>query len=143
MNNGFISNFFKVNRGVRQGDPLSPFLFILALEVLEVNKELYHFIWNGKDKVKRVALINDIEDGGLKMLDIECMIRAQRIICLKKNIEDYIYLVLGNSFWIIIWRKWVANLFCSVILIIAIYLLLCRCSIKTVLRHGPTLQRRR
>ena len=58
--------------------------------VKEVNKELYHFIWNGKDKVKRVALINDMEDGGLKMLDIECMIRAQRIICLKKYIEDYI-----------------------------------------------------
>ena len=109
--------------------------------VKEVNKELYHFIWNGSDKVKRVAFINDLEDGGLKMLDIECTIRAQRIICLKKNTSKTI-LVLGNSFWIIIWRKWVASLFCSVILIIAIYLLLCRCSIKTVLRHGSTLQRR-
>ena len=28
--------------------------------------------------------------GGLKMLDIECMIKAQRIICLKKYIEDYV-----------------------------------------------------
>ena len=39
-----------------------------------VNKELYNFIWNGKDKVKRLALINDIEYGGLKMLDIECRV---------------------------------------------------------------------
>ena len=31
----------------------------------DVNKELYSFIWNGKDKVKRSALINDIEQGGL------------------------------------------------------------------------------
>ena len=53
-----------------------------------VNKELYDFIWNGKNKVKRFALMNDIEDGGLKMLDIECMIKAQRLMCLRKYIED-------------------------------------------------------
>ena len=40
-----------------------------------VNKELYNFIWKGKpDMIKRLALINDIEYGGLKMLDIESMI---------------------------------------------------------------------
>ena len=55
-----------------------------------VNKELYNFIWNGKDKVKRLALINGIEHGGLKMLDIECMINTQRIMCLKKYLEDSI-----------------------------------------------------
>ena len=33
-------------------------------------------IWNGKDKVKRLALIFDIEMGGLKMLDIQSMISA-------------------------------------------------------------------
>ena len=55
-----------------------------------VNKELYSFIWNGKDKVKCSTLINDIEHGGTKMLDIECMIKAQRIMCLKKYIEDYV-----------------------------------------------------
>ena len=54
-----------------------------------VNKELYDFIWNGKDKVKPSALMNDIEDGGLKMLDVECMMKAQRIMCLKKYIEGY------------------------------------------------------
>ena len=55
-----------------------------------VNKELYGFIWNGKDKVKCSALINDIELGGLRMIDIDCMIKAQRIMCLKKYIEDYV-----------------------------------------------------
>ena len=57
--------------------------------VKEVNSIFYTFIWNAKDKVKRCALISDIDQGGLKMLDIESMINARRVICLKKFLEDY------------------------------------------------------
>ena len=57
-------------------------LYVSKDLIQAVNKELYGFIWNGKDKIKRSALINDIEHGGLKMLDIESMIKAQRIMCL-------------------------------------------------------------
>ena len=44
--------------------------------IKEANSIIYDFIWKGKDKVKRHALISDIKNGGLRMLDIESLIKA-------------------------------------------------------------------
>ena len=55
----------------------------------EAESIFYHFIWNGKDKVKRNAVISEVENGGLNMLDTESMIRTKRVICLQKFLEDY------------------------------------------------------
>ena len=39
-NNGFSSPMFKVEGGVRQGNPLSPYLFIIGLELLLIKTTL-------------------------------------------------------------------------------------------------------
>ena len=39
--------------------------------VKEVNKIIFNFIWKGRDKVKRLALISDVERGGLRAPHLE------------------------------------------------------------------------
>ena len=55
INNGVSSNFFTLERGVRQGDPLSPYLFIIAVETLAISirqKESIKGITTGTEETK-------------------------------------------------------------------------------------------
>ena len=63
INNGFTSNYFSINQGVRQGDPLSPLLFILSLEVLACSirqNENIQGIKIGKEEVKLTIFADDM-----------------------------------------------------------------------------------
>ena len=53
LNNGYTRNFLKLSRRVRQGCPLSPYLFILSVEILadaiRQKKKISGITLNGKE----------------------------------------------------------------------------------------------
>ena len=62
INNGVSSNFFTLERGVRQGDPLSPYLFIIAVETLAIairQKESIKGITIGTEETKLLQFADD------------------------------------------------------------------------------------
>ena len=78
--------------------------------VIEVNKLLFNFIWKGKDKVKRLSLICDLDKGGLKAPHLESIIKSQRIMCCKKFAENQ------QSNWKIILSHYMKNVGSKLIL---------------------------
>ena len=61
--------------------------------VNKLNQLLFKFLWNGTDKVTRVSVINDYEKGGLKMIDLESMVKSLRLAWLKRLFND------SNATW--------------------------------------------
>ena len=66
------------------------FVYILSLLpapkgiIQESNRMLFKFLWKGTDNVTRPSTINDYENGGLKMIDLESMIKSLRLAWIKR-----------------------------------------------------------
>ena len=52
--------------------------------VKELKQLLFKFLWKGTDKVAHASVINVYEEGGLKMIDMDCMIKSLRLAWLKR-----------------------------------------------------------
>ena len=52
--------------------------------IKELNQLIFKFLWNGKDKIRRVSVISNYEEGGIKMVDVDSMIISLRLAWLKR-----------------------------------------------------------
>ena len=78
INNGFASPFFKLERGVRQGCPLSGLLFVLAIELLALaikNDPLIQGICVGKEEIKLTQYADDTTVFVKNTTSVEALLR--------------------------------------------------------------------
>ena len=55
-------------------------MFLIPEQVIkEVNRIIYKFLWRGPDRVIRSAVINDYENGVLKVFDFETLVKSLRL----------------------------------------------------------------
>jgi hypothetical protein len=67
--------------------------------IKELDTIFFNFIWGKKDKIKRSVLINDINCGGLKMVDVESLflsVKASWVVRLLNANEDEVWTMVAH-----------------------------------------------
>jgi len=72
LSNDLCSQYFEVQRGVRQGDPLSPFLFIIAAEILAIAIQTNTNIQGLKIEKEEFKLVQYADDLSVFVPSVEC-----------------------------------------------------------------------
>ena len=52
--------------------------------IREANRIIFKFLWKGRDRVKRNVVINSYENGGLKVLDFDTIVKSLRLTWLRR-----------------------------------------------------------
>lgn len=53
----------------------------------KIKTMFFQYLWKGPDKIKRDIVCNDYDEGGLKMLDIDCMIKATKLTWISRYLS--------------------------------------------------------
>ena len=53
-----------------------------------LNQLLFKFLWKGIDKVRRMSVINEYGEGGLKMIDLDTMVKSLKLAWLKRVFNE-------------------------------------------------------
>ena len=88
--------------------------------ISSLNKLMYSFLWDNKpSKISRDQITNDFFNGGLKMIDLDNFVRAQKLAWLKRFILSpdspksklFSSTVSPDSFYLMgsLWSKILAN----------------------------------
>ena len=60
-------------------------MFAVPEEVIkDINRIVFKFLWRGQVRVVRTAMINSYENGGLRVLDFETLVKSVRLSWLKR-----------------------------------------------------------